>query len=164
MAGLPLKDRFKDRGALELHRVGLISRRGGDVEFYRVENLSLIVTWIRLRHCLHRFEIRKYAGAMIDFVVIGIEGGHRIDEIALALRLGADRLALLDRRKPKREVPHWRRGVRVIEKAQRDPPIGNAAVGIRLEYLLEQLLRLSIPERMLVAHGSIEAALRHLVA
>src|SRR5262249_56907167 len=100
------------------------------------------------KHAFHSLEVGKYAGAMIDVVEVGIERGHRIDEIALALRLRADRLALLDRRKAERKVAHRRRRVRIVEEAQRNAPIGDAAVRVGLEYLLEEFLRLAIPERM----------------
>jgi hypothetical protein len=74
---------------------------------------------------------------MVDFVVVGIEGGHRIDEIALALRLCTDRLGLLYRRKAEWKVADRRRRVRIVEKAQRNAPIGDPAVRIGLEDLLE---------------------------
>src|SRR5262249_55764149 len=106
----------------------------------------------------------KHAGAMIDLVKVGIERGQRIDEIALALSLCADRLALLDRRKAKRKIADRWRGVRIVEQAQRNAPIGDAAVRIGLEYLLEYFLRLTIPERMLITHGTIKAPLRSLIA
>jgi len=101
---------------------------------------------------------------MIDLVEVGVERGHRADEIALALRLRADRLALLDRREAERKVADGRRRVRIVEKAQRNAPIGHAAIRIGLEHLLEEFLRLAIPERMLVSHGAIKAPLCNLVA
>src|SRR5262249_43763450 len=119
---------------------------------------------ISLRYALHGLEIGEHAGAMIELVEVGVERGHRIDEIALALRLRADRLALLDRCEAERKVADGRRRVRIVEKAQRNAPIGDAAIRIGLEHLLEQFLRLAIPERMLVPHGAIKAPLRHLVA
>ena len=137
MARLALEDRLEDRRALELHRIGLIARRGGDIELDRIEDLRFVVIRISLRHAFHGLEIGEHAGAMIDFVIVGIERGHRIDEIALALRLRADRLALLDRRKAKRKIADRRRRVRIVEKAKRNAPIGDAAVRIGLEYLLE---------------------------
>jgi len=53
---------------------------------------------------LHGLEIGKHAGAMIDLVKVGVERGHRIDEITLALALCGDRLGLLDCRKAKRKI------------------------------------------------------------
>ena len=101
---------------------------------------------------------------MRDLVVIGIEHRQRVDEIALAFGLGADRLRLLDGGKPEREIGGGRRVMRVVEQAQRDAPIRDAAFGIGLERLLEDLLGFAVPERMLVAHGAVEAPLRGLVA
>ena len=108
--------------------IGLIGRRGGDVELDRIEDLGFVVVRIGLRHAFHGLEIGEHAGAMIDFVVVGIERGHRVDEVALALRLGADRLALLDRRQPERKVADRRRRVRIVEQAERNAPIGDPAV------------------------------------
>ena len=54
--------------------------------------------------------------------------------------------------------------MRIVEQAQRDAPIRDAAIGIGLERLLENLLGFAVPERMLVAHGPVEASLRGLVA
>ena len=117
MARLAPEDRLEDRSALELHRIGLVAGQGRDVEFDRIENLGFVVIRISLRHAFHGLEVGEHAGAMIDFVKVGIERGHRIDEIALALSLRADRLTLLDRRKAKRKVAdRWRR-VRIVEEA-----------------------------------------------
>src|SRR5262249_53027258 len=150
MARLATEDRLENRCSLELHRIGLIAGRCRDIEFDRIEDLRFIVIRIGLRHALHGLEVGKHAGAMIDLVKVGIERGQRIDEIALALSLCADRLALLDRRKAKRKIADRWRGVRIVEQAQRNAPIGDAAVRIGLEYLLEYFLRLTIPERMLI--------------
>src|SRR6516164_1061873 len=164
MARLAQEDRLEDRGALELHRIGLVARRGRDIEFDRIENLGFVVLRIALRHAFHGLEVGKYAGAVIDFIEVGIERGHRIDEITLALSLRADRLALLDGRKAKRKVADGRRRVRIIEKAQRNAPIGDPAIRVGLEHLLEEFLRLAIPEGMLVTHGTSKTPLRNLGA
>ena len=75
--------------------------------------------------------------------------------IALAFSIAA---------RPSGRLPTGGRRVRIVEKAQRNAPIGDAAVRVGLEYLLEQFLRLTIPERMLVTHGAIKAPLRNLIA
>jgi hypothetical protein len=80
------------------------------------------------------------------------------------LGLGADRLCLLDRRQAERKIADRRRRVRIVEKTEGNAPIGDAAVRVGLEYFLEQLLRLAIPERMLITHRSVKTPLRHLVA
>ena len=70
-AGMPrlaLEDRLEDRGALELHRIGLVARRGRDVELDGIEDLRFVVVRIGLRHAFHGLEIGEHAGAMIDLV------------------------------------------------------------------------------------------------
>ena len=54
--------------------------------------------------------------------------------------------------------------MRVIEETERNAPISDATVRIGLEHLLEQILRLAIPKRMLVAHRTIKTPLCNLVA
>jgi hypothetical protein len=44
----------------------------------------------------------------------------------------------------------------LLQQAERDAPIGDAALGSAFGTLLEYLLRLAVPERMLVAHAAIE--------
>src|SRR6202035_4420615 len=109
-------------------------------------------------------EIFLQAYAVLDLVVVGVEQRQRIDEVALALALGADRLRLLDGGERRREVRLRRLAVRIVPQAERDTPIRDGAIGVGMKRLLEDFLRLLVPERMLVAHGAIEAALRRLVA
>ena len=54
--------------------------------------------------------------------------------------------------------------MRIVEQAQRDPPIGNPASRIGLEDILENLLGSLVPERVLVSHATIKPPLRRLVA
>ena len=79
--------------------------------------MSFVVIRISLGYAFHGLEIGQHAGAVIDFVKVGIERRQRIDEIALALGLRADRLALLDRCKAQRKVADGRRRVRIVEEA-----------------------------------------------
>jgi hypothetical protein len=109
-------------------------------------------------------QIGLHPRAMRDLVVIGIEHQERIDKIALAFGLGADRLPLLDGVEAQREIGRGRRVMRVVEQAQRDAPIRDPAFRIGLEDLLEYLFGLAVPERMLVSHAAIEPSLRGLVA
>ena len=141
MARLAQEDGLEDGGSLELHRVGLVARRGRDIEFDRIEDLRLVVVRIGLRHVFHCFEIGQHAAAMIDLVEVGVERRHRVDEVALTLRLRTDCLAFLDRRQPERQVGDRRRRVRIVEQAERDAPIGDPAFRVGLQHLLEQLLR-----------------------
>ena len=164
MVRLALEDRLEDRRALELLGVGLVARRGRNVEGDRVVDLRLVVVGIFRRQRLHRLEISLHARPILDLVVVGIEHGERVDVVALALALGADRLGLLDRRERRREIRRRRREMRVVPQTQRNAPIGDGARGIRLERILEDVARGLVPERMLVAHGAVEAPLRRLVA
>ena len=54
--------------------------------------------------------------------------------------------------------------MRIVEQRERDAPIRDAAGRIGLGGVLEDFLRLRVPERMLVAHAAVEAALRDVVA
>jgi len=83
---------------------------------------------------------------VVDLVVVGIEGEKRIDVVAFALGLGAERLALLQRGQPERKALGRRWGVRVVKQAERDAPIGDGASGVGVQRLLENRLRLPIPE------------------
>jgi hypothetical protein len=66
MARLALEDRLEDPCALELHGISLISRRGRDDEFDRIEDLRFIVVGIGLRHTFHALEIGEHAGRNRD--------------------------------------------------------------------------------------------------
>src|SRR6476469_9774370 len=101
---------------------------------------------------------------MRDLVVIGVVDRQRVDEIALTFGLSADRLRLLDGGKAERKIGGGRWVMWIVKQAQRDAPVRDAAFGIGLECLLEDLLGFAVPERMLVAHGAVEASLRGLVA
>ncbi len=101
---------------------------------------------------------------MVDLVGVGVESEQRVDEVALARRLGADLLGLLERREAAREIFVWRGRVRVVEHRERNAPQRDGALRIGLQRVLEDGLRLAIPERMLVAHGAIKAPLCNLIA
>ena len=164
MTRLAFEDRLQDRRAFELVCIGLVVGRSRNVKRDSVKNLRFVVVGIARRQWLHGLEVGLDARAMGKLVVIGVHDGKGVDVIALALRLGADRLALLDRREAERKAGSRRRRMRVVEQAQRDAPIGNRALGIGLDGILEYRLGLLIPERMLVAHAAVEAPLRRLVA
>lgn len=101
---------------------------------------------------------------MGKLVVVGIEGHQSVDIVALALGLGPNRLGLLQRGEPEDEIVLGRGNMRVEQQTERNSPIGDGAVGIGLDRLLEYLLGLPIPERVLVAHPAVEAPLRRFVA
>ena len=101
---------------------------------------------------------------MIDLVVVHIHDGKRVDIVTLALRLGAGGFRLLDSGEAERQVRSGRWAVRIVEQRERHPPIRHAAFRVSLDDLLEDFLGGAIPKRVLIAHGAIEATLRHLVA
>jgi hypothetical protein len=164
MLRLALEDGLEDRRALELIGIGLVRRRRRDVERDGVGDLRFVVLGIARHQGFHRQEIGLQAGAVVDLIVIDVHDGKRVDIVALALRLGADRLGLFDGRKPEREIGCRRHRERIAQQRQRDAPIGHTAFRIGFRNILEYLFGLAMPERMLVAHGPIEAALRRLVA
>ena len=53
-------------------------------------NLRLVVVRIPLGQLLHRLRVGLNAGAMIDFVVIGVHHRKRVDVVTFALGPGAD--------------------------------------------------------------------------
>src|SRR5258705_12645327 len=101
---------------------------------------------------------------MGHLVVIRVEDGKGIDVIALALRLGADRLCVLNGSKAEWKIRSRRRGMRIEEQAQGDAPIGDPAFRSGLQHILEYLLGRRVPERRRVSHASVEPLLRSLVA
>ncbi len=164
MPRLALENRLEDGCAFELVGIGLVIGRGRDVQRDSVADLGFIIRRIPLRQGLHRLQISLHARPMRGLVVIGIEHGESIDEIALALRLGTDGLPLLDGSEALREIARGRRCVRIVEQTQSDPPVGDGAVGVGFEDLLEQFLQFPIPERMLVSHRAVKSPLRRLIA
>ncbi len=159
-----LGDRLQDRGALGLLGVGLVVQVGRGVERDGVGDLRLVVVRIFRRDLLLRVAERADALDMAELVVVGVHQQQRVDVVALALGLGAHRLGLLDRGEAGREVGRRDRVMRIVEQRERDAPLRHGAGRIGLQRLLEDLLRVEVPERVLIAHGAIEAALRHLVA
>ena len=165
MVGLALENLLQDGGRLELVGVGLVVRRGGDIECERVEQLRLVVARIPLRKLLHGLEIALDARAMRDLVVVGEQNGQGGDVVPFPRRLRPDRLAFLERGDRARQIARRRRAdERIVEQAERDPPIGDGAFGIGLERVLENLPGRAVPERMLVSHPTVEPPLRRLVA
>ena len=104
MLRLALENRLEDRRAFELVGIGLVRRRRRDVERDGVCDLRLVLLGIARRQGFHRQEIGLNAEVVIDLVVFDVHDGKRVDVVALALRLGADRLGLFDGREPEREI------------------------------------------------------------
>ena len=157
MLRLTLGDRLEDRRALELAGVGLVGRRSRGVERERVVNLRLVIVRIALRQLLHGLRIGHDAGAMIDLLVVGVHDAERIQIVALAL------LSWRRRSFPWRSsaAPSARfftgvRDVGIPQQAERAAPIGDAALGIGFQHILEGSLRRAVPERMLIQHCLVE--------
>ena len=91
--------------------------------------------------------------------MVGVEGAQRLDEVALALGFCADASGLLNGGKPFRKVGFWRWTERIEEQALGDAPVGDRAVGITFDHVLEGLFGRAVPERMLVQHSAVEKLL-----
>src|SRR5439155_10704559 len=105
------------------------------------------ILWIALRHRFHGAAVRERARTMIHLVAVLEErfrGGH---EIALARRLRAGGLRLLDRLPPALEGRGWRRRPDLRPVGQGEPPVRDRTIGIGLGDLREGLRGLEIPER-----------------
>ena len=113
MLRLASRDRLQDRCALELAGVGLVGRRRRGIQRECIVDLRLVVVGIALRQLLHGLRIGLKAGAVVDFLIVGVHDGKRVQIVALALRLGADALSLCDRGSALGEVLRGRRGVRI---------------------------------------------------
>src|SRR5262249_38434731 len=101
---------------------------------------------------------------MGSLVVVGIEDAKSIDKIALALRVGSYRLGFLDCGEPERKVRRRRWVMRIVEIAERNAPVGNAALRVGFDDLFEYAPGFAVPEGMLVAHGAVEPSLRDFIA
>src|SRR5689334_17031881 len=95
MIRLTRPDPFQDSRAFELVGIGLVGRRRRNIESQCVMDLRFVVIRIALSQFFHFLEVSLYACAMIKPVVIGVHGAKGVDVVALALGLGAYRLALL---------------------------------------------------------------------
>ena len=164
MLRLSLEDRLQQFCALQLVGIGLVAGRSRDIEGDGIGDLGLVVLGIALSQRRHSLEVGLHARAVIDLVMVGVEHQQGIDVITFALRASSKCLGLLQRGKPERQILRRWRCMGVIEQAEGDTPIGDRALGVRLEHVLEDFLRLAIPERMLITHRTIEPPLRGLIA
>src|SRR6266851_4626050 len=101
---------------------------------------------------------------MRGIVVIDVHHCESVDVVALALRLGASRLGLLNGRQTERKIRRWHWTVGIAEERKSNAPIGDGAFRIGLDRLLVNLLGFGVPERVLVSHGAVEPPLRGLAA
>ena len=159
-----LGDRFEDRRALELLGVGFVVRRRRRVQRDGVGDLRLVVVGVFRRQRLHGLQECADALAMAELVVIDVHDGKGVDVVPLALGLGAGGFRFLDGGKPERQVGSRDREVRIVQERECDAPMGDGAVRVGLQSLLEDLLRRAVPERVLIAHRAVDPPLRDLVA
>ena len=96
--------------------------------------------------------------------MVGVKGKQSVDVVAFALGLAADRSRLLDRGEPESEIILGRRDMWIEQQAERNAPLRYCAFGIGHESLFENLFGRTVPKRMLVSHGPVEAPLSQLVA
>ena len=139
-------DHFEDGRAFELVGIGLVGRRRRGVEGKGIIDLRFVIIWITLRELFHGLGVSLHARAVIDLVVIGVHGAERIDVVALPLGLGADGFCLRQRGGTLGEVLCRGRNMGIPKQAERDTPIGDAALGIGLQHILEYVLRRAVPE------------------
>jgi hypothetical protein len=164
MLRLALGDLFQDGRTLELVGVGLVGRRRRGVERQRIMDLRFVVIRIARSQRFHGLGVGQQAGAVIDLFVIGVHGAQCREVVALALRLGADAFRFLQRSSTLGEVLHRRHAMGIPQQAERDAPIGDGALGIGLQHILEGFLRGAIPERVLIEHAAVEQLLRFRLA
>src|SRR5262249_11558382 len=85
------KNLLQDRAGLELVLIGLVERVGGGEQGQRIEDPRLAVIGIALRNLLHLAHIGRSARAMVELVVIRVEGRERVEIILFAGGLRAQR-------------------------------------------------------------------------
>src|SRR6266576_6935202 len=119
MLRLAYGDQLEDRCALELVGISLVGRRSRGIQSQCIVDLRLIVVWIALSQLLHGFRIGLNAGAMVDFLVVGIHDPERVQIVTLALSLRADALSFRYHRSAVGEILDGRRGVGIPQQAER---------------------------------------------
>ena len=80
-------------------------------------DLRLVVVRILLRELFHGPRISLKAGAVIDFLVVGVHDRKRVEIVALPSRFRADALSLCNHGSALDEVFRGRRGVRIQQQA-----------------------------------------------
>ena len=153
------KDLLENGAGLQLVLVGLVEAVGGREQRQRVEDARLDVVVIALREPLHLAHIGARAGAMIELVMIGVEGRERLDVIAFVRRRPAQRQRPRDGLASRFQARRRRRRPDLIPHAHGDAPIGHGAVRLGLGDRREFLQGLPVPERVQRCERGIEARL-----
>ena len=159
MIGILLVERLEDLDGLDevVHRLvveGLVQRES-------VEDLRLDVGRILPGERFHGLLVVLPARVLIDRLVILVELLDRREPVALALRLGADRLALFDRVEAALERGRVERAhQRIRTLADGDAPVRDRAAGISLRDRRERLDRFREEEGVEHREGALELLLR----
>ena len=150
---------FEDRARLLLIGVGLVRRRRSCNQGERIERAAFPIVGIAQVYLLHRFFIGDGAGAVIDLVIVPVEGCDRRDVIALAIGLLLRGHRLLDRRRPRLQRRRIGRVPQRVPVAHRDAPIAHSAIRLDLGDGGKGLDRLLVPEGVQDPDGLVELLL-----
>ncbi len=152
---------LEDVGRGQIGPVALVGQRLGAGEIERVEDLGLVVGRVARGQRLERagpVELSRALGTVRPIVPVG---GHGLDVVALALGLGADLPALIDRRL--RSLGPLRRGADagqgVGHQDGGDSPRRDRAGRILHQDVAECFLGLRVPERVQHRDRPLEALL-----
>ena len=155
---------FEDRARLFLIGVGLVGRRRSRDQREGIEHAGLPIIGIAQVHLLHRLFVSDRAGAVIDLVVVPVEGRDRRDVIAFAIGLLLRGHRLLDRLRARLQRRRVGRVPQRVPMAHRDAPIAHRAIGFDLGHGSKGLDRLLVPEGVQDPDGLIEFLLRRRAA
>src|SRR6266403_4776841 len=153
------KNLLENGAGLQLILVGLVEAVCGREQRQRVEEARLDVVGIALREPLHLAHVGARARAMIELVMIGVEGRERLEVIAFARRRPAQRQRPRDGLASRFQAGRRRRRPDLGPRGHGDAPIGHGAIGLRLGDGGEFFQRLPIPERVQRCERGIEARL-----
>src|SRR5262249_6868824 len=148
-------------GRFELLGIGLVAVQRGFVQRQGVEHFGVHIVRILARQPLHRFLIVERARVLVDLIVVLVDLLNRRQPVALALGLGADRLALFDGIVPalqRRCVPRANQWVRPYTDGQ--APVGNSTARIDFRDLGEGRDRFWVKEGVQHAQRALECLLR----
>ena len=164
MIGHLRTDLIEDRLRLFLIGVGLVGRWRGRDQREGIEHAGLPIIGIALVHLLHGFFVSDGAGAVIDLVVVPVEGRDRRDVIAFAIGLLLRGHRLLDRLRARLQRRRIGRVPQRVPMAHRHTPIAHRAIGLDLGDGSKGLDRLVVPEGVQDPDGLVEFLLRRRAA
>jgi hypothetical protein len=147
------------RSSLFLIGVGLVGRQRGGVESQRIEHRGFTVLGVAQIDLLHRLLVGDGAGAVVEFVIVAVEGRDRRDVVLLPLGLRRRRHRLCDRLGAGLQGGWARRIPQRVPVAHRDAPIADRAVGLGFGDRGEVFQRLGIPERVQGPYRVLEGVL-----